>query len=931
MPPKRTPWATDSTFHVSLANTRVRTHIPRQTIINEQARLATAIETGRRYGMLPRSQRPLCDRSNQPSHNSAPHALSNGNDPGHQHVAEDHLDALQPTLNHARFHRLRSYAEARERRTEEWAEIENQAAATYLYCQTYSSNWSTGEYPNEHVPFECSCLPQEVSHCSMDLIDIYNRTTQGKTIPSTTLYGKPQPYQHQVFFDMYSRILMLKEQVLQEGLQTTNEQKWASKCPQCFGPKENEVKSDPDEPDFIIAMDGNYQKRHYAYASKDLPTNSQYPPTFLPPSGVNTSEALCEATNVHVTGVEDPCALAHKVADDTRDNTTWQKCDDNGLFAGACQHNIPLLYANVYKSCEKLYYPISILGRIVSEFPHSRIGVLYDIGCQLETHIKKRSFFFDRQSDLMFGTSVFHSDVHEWSCQVKYNPRLNKSWGLSDGEGLERLWSNLSPLISSLRVSSRFHRLMAVHNRTLYYAACLNETTGELLLCKFNLAAETTQAARNALDLLNQLPNPYSETGGTYTNIFFQQQWDDERAYHLETTQSYQEKQKKELGHLLCLEEQLEAEWSWEGLSAAQGIARANIASRLSDQILEQRTKVGDPTILENLTDLRRKFLALIEEKQPLFRVSRPGEQTTLGTNGQQKLIKSVRKQAKALHKVLNKYTKQVHTFIRLFPDRTHPRPLEYDELLNLKSEDPFWNNGLFTNENQPWAVDPTTQKGIRHLAALRRGEEEQRRLGWEVRRAMRWALGRHDKLSQLIEQMTTNSGDNHDWTTLAAHPILSTLVAHPILQSLPATNKIRVARSLLQSELVKIFKFQTTLNQTCISVLDGTPQQLGDFNLCDCWSQQIDCAKSSIYSMIPGDTIITQETRQSENETGENTDLQTNNPEALPPNSEADEDEVDDKGHLKDISIIVNETMMQQLENETEDVYNTGDLIELE
>ncbi|WAR55412.1 hypothetical protein PtB15_6B153 [Puccinia triticina] len=441
--------------------------------------------------MLPRSQRPLCDRSNQPSHNSAPHALSNGNDPGHQHVAEDHLDALQPTLNHARFHRLRSYAEARERRTEEWAEIENQAAATYLYCQTYSSNWSTGEYPNEH-----------------------------------------------------------------EGLQTTNEQKWASKCPQCFGPKENEVKSDPDEPDFIIAMDGNYQKRHYAYASKDLPTNSQYPPTFLPPSGVNTSEALCEATNVHVTGVEDPCALAHKVADDTRDNTTWQKCDDNG----------------------------------------------------------------------------------------------------------------------------------------------------ELLLCKFNLAAETTQAARNALDLLNQLPNPYSETGGTYTNIFFQQQWDDERAYHLETTQSYQEKQKKELGHLLCLEEQLEAEWSWEGLSAAQGIARANIASRLSDQILEQRTKVGDPTILENLT----------------------------GTNGQQKLIKSVRKQAKALHKVLNKYTKQVHTFIRLFPDRTHPRPLEYDELLNLKSEDPFWNNGLFTNENQPWAVDPTTQKGIRHLAALRRGEEEQRRLGWE-------------------------------------------------------------------------------------------------------------------------------------------------------------------------------------------------------
>ncbi|OAV96733.1 hypothetical protein PTTG_07681 [Puccinia triticina 1-1 BBBD Race 1] len=414
----------------------------------------------------------------------------------------------------------------------------------------------------------------------MDLIDIYNRTTQGKTIPFCKCTPDVIWLLHFGFIacsakrprTAFSIPLLQFHYTLWQT--TTVSTSGFVKALAKFLDK-NEVKSDPNEPDFIIAMDGNYQQQHYAYASKDWPTNSQYPPTFLPPSKVNTSEALCEATNVHVTGVEDPCALAHKVADDTRDDTTWQKCDDNGLFAGACQHKIPLLYANVYKSGEKLYYPISILGRIVSEFPHSRIGVLYDIGCQLETHqkiqqIQQRLFFFDRQSDLMFGTSVFHSYVHKWSCQVKYNPQLNKSWGLSDGEGLERLWSNLSPLISSLRVSSRLHRLMAVHNRTLYYAACLNQTT---------------------------------------------------------------KKQKKELGHLICLEEQLEAEWSREGLSAAQVVAQANIASRLSDQILEQQTKVGDPTILENLTvpqqdlllkiwylktDLCRKFLALIEEKQPL-------------------------------------------------------------------------------------------------------------------------------------------------------------------------------------------------------------------------------------------------------------------------------------------------------------------------
>ncbi|OAV98637.1 hypothetical protein PTTG_25604 [Puccinia triticina 1-1 BBBD Race 1] len=583
---------------------------------------------------------------------------------------------------------------------------------------------------------------------------------------------------------------MLKDQLFQEGLQMSNQQKWASKCPRCFGPNKNEVKADPDEPDFIIAMDGNYQQRHYAHASKDSPTNAQYPPSFLPPSDVNTSKALCEATDTHVTGIEDPCALAHKAANDTRGATTWQKCDDSGLFGAACRHDVPLLYANIYQSGEKLYYPISILGRIMSHFPQSRIGVLYDIGCQLETHIKKRDFFLDRQTDLMFGTSVFHSYVHEWSCQVKYNPRLNKSWGLSDGEGLERLWAFLSPLVSILRVSSRFHRLVGIHSRSLYYNVGLNETAGEWLLSKLHSAAQTTQEARTALDELNQFSNPYLPTEGKYTDDFFQEQWNNERTYHLETTRSYQEKQKKELGWLLCLEEQLEQEWSREGLSVAQGLARANAVSHITENILTQRAKVGDPTMLQNLTvpqqdkllqiwylktELRHKFLVLIKEKRPLVRVCRPGEQTTLGTNGQQKLIESVRKQAQALHKVLNKYNKQVRMFINLYPDRAHPRILEYDQLLNIEPEDAFWNDGLFTNQDEPWAVDSVTQKGIRHLAALNRGVEERHRLGWEVRRAMRWALAQHVELSDLIDRMATSLGTNHEWDTIAVHPILHT------------------------------------------------------------------------------------------------------------------------------------------------------------
>jgi hypothetical protein len=51
---------------------------------------------------------------------------------------------------------------------------------------------------------------------------------------------------------------------------------------------------------------------------------------------------------------QDPCAALHKVVDDSRDSTTWEKCDDFGLFGVSCQHDVPLLSANVYKAGEKL-------------------------------------------------------------------------------------------------------------------------------------------------------------------------------------------------------------------------------------------------------------------------------------------------------------------------------------------------------------------------------------------------------------------------------------------------------------------------------------------------------------------------------------------------------------------------------------------------
>lgn len=59
----------------------------------------------------------------------------------------------------------------------------------------------------------------------------------------------------------------------------------------------------------------------------------------------------------------------------------------------------------------------------------------------------------DMTSRIMFATTAMHAYAHQWSCQLIYNPRLKPELGLSDGEGVERLWSRLRRLIGVTRTA----------------------------------------------------------------------------------------------------------------------------------------------------------------------------------------------------------------------------------------------------------------------------------------------------------------------------------------------------------------------------------------------------------------------------------------------------------------------------------------------
>jgi hypothetical protein len=83
---------------------------------------------------------------------------------------------------------------------------------------------------------------------------------------------------------------------------------------------------------------------------------------------------------------------------------------------------------------------------------------------------------------LKFGTSVFHAYVHEWGCQLDYNPRLNIGWGLSDGEGMERKWSGLNPLVKPNRYATTVHRQMSISMKSIHTNEVCRANAGESVM-----------------------------------------------------------------------------------------------------------------------------------------------------------------------------------------------------------------------------------------------------------------------------------------------------------------------------------------------------------------------------------------------------------------------------------------------------------------
>ncbi|PLW49417.1 hypothetical protein PCASD_01979 [Puccinia coronata f. sp. avenae] len=379
---------------------------------------------------------------------------------------------------------------------------------------------------------------------------------------------------------------------------------------------------------------------------------------------------------------------------------------------------------------------------------------------------------------------VFHAYAHEWGCQVKYNPRYQTGWGLSDGESLERLWLALTP----------------------QFDQALIRCNNELVVIR---------------GLVEQL-NPNAESN--YTVDFFRLQWADQKQIGLIEEDEEVTAKKKKLAKFLTDEEVLRSyrervlckEWP-ESIfeineilgvindkEASQKLVAESLGERHEDLRGAGKTELGLLVLLwKAKTDLFALAVDVRAKREPLM-TAQAGN--ILGTRLKEKILAAIKRQKAPVGKAIKLFnTRQKAYFQKADPRQLQlpkNRDLTFNKFLRIDLDDPLWSDVLL----------------------LDRVEEEIELLTQELDRSITWACQHWDVIIQAISDLREAS---------TQEPIDLNNRFASILPSFPMKGRLR----LLQSELARhlanhkrlmlIRKIKDDLTSSGVSDIDDALERL--------------------------------------------------------------------------------------------------------
>ncbi|KAH7905933.1 hypothetical protein BJ138DRAFT_1017003 [Hygrophoropsis aurantiaca] len=247
-----------------------------------------------------------------------------------------------------------------------------------------------------------------------------------------------------------------------QGIEATKAGQCTVICPACPQPGINapgEWEDVPDEKQWLytkyIAVDANFRLRRDDVSSETAdPSLSQGWGCFVEETGFKAHIANC----AHIPQEKSTCS-SHKAVD-MADSRSPRGLAATGVGAVDCaRHNfkLPNGVGDLQKGeryCNMDYLVFSAL----SGFTGKSLFISYDIACQWHKHLWERMLVlpprlhFDRtEKKINFLVPKFHLPAHVEACQTAYSFNLINGGGRTDGEAIERGWSNINPVASSTK------------------------------------------------------------------------------------------------------------------------------------------------------------------------------------------------------------------------------------------------------------------------------------------------------------------------------------------------------------------------------------------------------------------------------------------------------------------------------------------------
>ncbi|KAJ3513219.1 hypothetical protein NMY22_g15109 [Coprinellus aureogranulatus] len=579
-------------------------------------------------------------------------------------------------------------------------------------------------------------------------------------------------------------------------------------CPLCFGGEM--LSDDTSSPIVIVCIDAcfTHKRRRPARGSGNDAAITLPRTVFLTVAEVEAARILVESARPNTThaqpsaksakdqsdniepgmkippSVLDACNESFTAADEKRQKASTQFFIDTGLMAILCRHDQVLWLVNMTTPGERQFYAIALITKLFESIPDEvNVGILYDIGCQLDRSCRKWDFLSPYSDRILWGISIFHAYGHQWPCQLVYHPRKTSGFGLSDGEGCERFWSAIQHLIPSLRVSGYHTRILKLDLQAAWLQqqnlqhfgqwvtrksiACQEKLAGAKSTLQSIKIREAVLRSQWELQLQEQTKPLVAATAGLSKKsikailglLDYSQSLDEDRVRIdglLENPATFETDDIDDLlsQRMELLSKKTQVSEEIQRRRGDLGVSEeADLKSMMGDKYLQARMQAK--ALRDRIQSKLRNRKFELERLNRVYHMASAGAPPSNHVSGQFSrsqpgIINLLKKYNTLCAKIEGMVTAQTAP-----PGVAAPKPLDRQTLFALDVDDAIWlDPGLtdMVDEVPPWLGDEKTREGIKALLLQDRCLEELQHLQREVDSMVHWFSYEWERLESALD-----------------------------------------------------------------------------------------------------------------------------------------------------------------------------------